>query len=197
MEKNLLPKKQSKLDPQKWVERHGDYLFRFAVGRMRNTELAENLVQETFLAALKANEGFRGDSSERTWLIGILKHKIIDYLRKRYREVPVTDLISDQKAIDILFNQDGHPNAFPSQWLPNSRELLIESEFWKVFEDCLKQLPRTTALAFSLREIDKMDGKKICKILGITSTNLYTRLHRARLHLRQCLEKKWFEKMEH
>lgn len=194
METNTDLNKQQVLNPEQWVEKHGNYLFRFALGRMRNTDLAENAVQETFLAALKANKSFSGLSSERTWLIGILKHKIIDHFRKRYREVPVTDLQSDQDAVNSFFDKAEKPNKFPSNWLPNARELLEKNEFWEVLENCIKRLPKPTADAFSLREIDKMPTKEICKILGISSTNLWVMLHRSRLQLRGCLEENWFER---
>ena len=180
--------------PEQWVDLHGNHLYRFALSRLRNPELAENAVQETFLAALNAKRKFKGKSTERTWLIGILKHKIIDHYRKRYREIPVTDLLGDdQQTIDSFYDTTGHPKKFPSDWLPNPRELISNSEFWQVFEECLKKLPKATADAFHLREIDKMNTTEICKILKVTSTNLWVMLHRARLQLRGCLENNWFE----
>ena len=192
--KAMAKTKKPQLSPaDQWVDVHGNYLYRFALSRLRNTELAENAVQETLLAALQARKSFSGNSSERTWLIGILKHKIIDHYRKRYREIPVTDLQSDEKAIDSFFDYTGHPKEFPSNWLPNPREVTSKHEFWEVFEKCLKKLPKTTADVFSLREMDHMDTKKICKIIGITSTNLWVILHRARLQLRRCLEANWFQ----
>ena len=180
--------------PAQWVDLHGNYLYRFALSRLRQPQLAENVVQETFLAALTARKNFSGRSSERNWLIGILKHKIIDHLRHKYREIPATDLNEDQKAIDNLFDQAEHPLRYPSQWLPNPRELSQNREFWEVLENCLKKVPQTTALAFTLREMEHLETKKICKILKITATNLWVMLHRARLQLRECLEINWFDK---
>ncbi len=193
MEKNPQKTKNKMSSPEKWVDEHGNHLYRFALGRLRSPELAENAVQETFLAALQAKSKFAGKSSERTWLIGILKHKIIDYYRKKYREIPASDLQSEDQAINSFFDYTGHPNKFPSNWMPDPRELAGNHEFWEVFEGCLKKLPKATAEAFSLREVDKVESKEICKVLNITSTNLWVMLHRARLQLRECLERNWFE----
>jgi len=194
MEKEANQNQFEPSDPAKWVDTYGNYLYRFALGRLRNPELAENAVQETFLAALQANKSFAGRSSERTWLVGILRHKIIDHYRKKYREVPVSNLKSDQETVDSFFDRTEHPKKFPSKWLPDPRELSENKEFWEVLEKCLKKLPKATADAFSLREMDKADTEEICKILGISATNLWVMLHRARLQLRGCLEENWFEK---
>lgn len=180
--------------PLQWVDLHGNYLYRFALSRLRHPDLAENMVQETFLAALTARKNFSGRSSERTWLIGILKHKIIDHLRRKYREIPATDLNEDQAAVDNLFDSVEHPLKFPSGWIPNPRELTQNKEFWQTLEGCIKKLPDKTAHAFTLREMDKRETREICKILKITPTNLWVMLHRARLQLRECLEINWFEK---
>jgi len=188
--------KQKISDPEQWVDLYGNYLYRFALGRLRNPEEAENTVQETFLAAFKAKESFSGRSSERTWLIGILKHKIIDYFRKKYREIPVSDLqIQDEQAtVDSFFDQVEHPLKYPSDWEADPRTLSENNEFWGILEQCLKKLPQATALAFSMREMDAMKTPEICQILNITPTNLWVMLHRARLQMRGCLEKNWFEK---
>jgi RNA polymerase sigma-70 factor, ECF subfamily len=186
--------KKQLTNPEKWVDLHGSYLFRFALSRLRNSELAENLVQETFLAALQGKNSFSGRSSERTWLIGILKHKIYDHLRRKYREVPITDVKQEEQTIDSFYDNAGVPNEKPTDWMPNPRELLKSNEFWETFENCLKKLPQRAADAFSLREIDDLDTKQICKLLRLTPTNLWVVLHRARLQLRRCLETNWFEK---
>jgi RNA polymerase sigma-70 factor (ECF subfamily) len=186
---------QKNSDPAKWVDLYGNYLYRFALGRLRNKQEAENVVQETFLAALKGKDSFSGRSSERTWMIGILKHKIIDYFRKKYRETPVTDLQTDQEqmTIDSFFDQTEHPLKYPSDWEANPRELSSNHEFWLVLEECMKKLPQATALAFSMREIDQMKTEEICQTLNITPTNLWVMMHRARLQMRGCLEENWFE----
>jgi len=182
------------LNPELWVDQYGDYLYHFALGRLRNSTDAENAVQETFLSAFKSADSFSGKSSERTWLIGILKHKIIDHFRKSYREQPVTDLKREEEAINQFFDRDEHLKKHPSQWIPNPDELLEKKEFWDVFYKCSEKLTKITSDAFLLREVEKMDSKEICKILGITPSNLWVLLHRARLHLRQCIEINWFER---
>ena len=183
-------------DPSKWVDLYGNYLFRFALGRIRKTEDSENVVQETFLAAFKGKDSFSGRSTERTWMIGILKHKIIDYFRKKYREIPVTDLQADQEqmTIDSFFDEADHPLKYPTDWVAEPRKLSQNKEFWETLEKCLKKLPQATSLAFSMREIDSMKTEEICQTLNITPTNLWVMLHRARLQMRGCLEQNWFEK---
>ena len=190
---NLPQKPRPQLsDPEQWVDQYGNYLYHFALSRLRNTTNAENAVQETFLAALKARNSFSGKSSERTWLTGILKHKIIDFMRKGYREKPVTDLQKNEDAIDQFFDHIGHPKGDVAHWIPKPDELLEKKEFWKVFYACSEKLPKTTADAFLLREVEKIESKEICSILNITLSNLWVLLHRARLQLRECLEINWF-----
>ena len=180
------------LDPEQWVDQYGNYLFHFALSRLRNITDAENVVQETFLAALKARKSFSGKSTERTWLIGILKHKIVDFLRKTYREKPVTDIHKNEEAIDQFFDHAGHSKKNVIKWIPKPDELLEKKEFWSAFYKCSEKLPKTAGDAFLLREIEKIDSKEICKILGISLSNLWVLLHRARLQLRECLEINWF-----
>ncbi len=179
-------------NPERWVDQYGNYLYHFALGRLRNITDAENVVQETFLAALKARNTFSGKSTERTWLIGILKHKIIDVMRKSYREKPVIDLQNNEEVINQAFDHAGHPKKNLAHWIPKPDKLLENKEFWSVFHKCSEKLPKTAGDAFLLREIEKTDSKEICKILGITSSNLWVLLHRARLQLRECLEINWF-----
>jgi len=183
----------STTNPEVWVDVHGDSLFCYARGRVRNQDVAENLVQETFLAGLKSQATFSGQSAERTWLIAILKHKIVDHLRQSYREKPVSDLISDEQTIDDFFDQTNHLKKEPRAWSSPPEATLEKTEFWQTIENCLQKLPQWIADAFSLREIENMDTKEICKLLGITPTNLWVMLHRARLQLRECVQINWFE----
>lgn len=184
------------IDPEHWVDEHGDALYRFALIRLRDPERAEDIVQETFAAALKAREHFAGRSSERTWLIGILKRKIIDTYRKRWREVPATDLASgaeEDKVVQSLFDERGHwqQQYGPSAWADPS-SAIKEEQFFEILNGCLNTLPGRLADAFTLREIDNVPSNEICQILGITPTNLWAMLHRARVRLRLCMEAKWF-----
>jgi len=178
-----------------WVDLYGDALFSYCLKFISQTDVAQNLVQETFLAALQNRAGFKGNSSEKTWLIGILKNKITDHLRLKYRETPASQLVEENMHVEDFFdNADfGHLKKKPRNWEFNPSALVENKEFWSSYNNCLEKLPEKTAQAFSLREIDALDSKEVCKVLGITSTNLWVLLHRARLQLRTCLEINWFE----
>ena len=187
-----------KLDPQKWVERHGDYLYSFAIGRVSDPDKAEDLVQETFLAALKAQVGFKGASTERTWLISILKRKIIDTYRKKYTSKETNFGAHEETVFDGDFYRSEEP--FRGHWLegkgPNSHSFLPEGELeqeelMRFINLCIENLQPQLAAAFIMRMIDEEDSATICKELGITPSNLWVMLHRARLKMRDCLEKKW------
>lgn len=182
-----------KLDPSRWVDEHSDALFRFAVLRVKDPNVAEDLVQETFLSALKGIKSFKGGSSLRTWLVGILKHKIIDHFRKNKPEILAGDLATteNESETDRLDRSD-HRHKQPNVWHGDPDNLLQNKEFSRIFVACLDGLPEAHRRAFSLREIDGFEGEEICKILGITSTNLWVILHRARGKLRECLEANWF-----
>lgn len=178
------------------IERERPYLLRYARLQLRNPVQAEDVVQETLLAALEGAARFSGRSSLRTWLTGILKHKIIDHLRRAAREQPLTaegDDRPEAEAIDALFAVDGHWREFPSQW-GNPDTALENSRFRAAFELCLQRLPERTARVFMMREIMEQSTDEICKDLGITATNCWVMLHRARLTLRECLELQWFGK---
>jgi len=178
------------------IERERAYLLRYARLQLRDPALAEDAVQETLLAALEGAARFAGKSSLRTWLTGILKHKIIDHLRRAGREQPLTgtdDDRSEAEAVDALFAADGHWREFPAQW-GNPDTALENSRFWVAFEECALRLPARTARVFMMREIMDMPTEEICKELDITATNCWVMLHRARLTLRECLELQWFGK---
>ena len=185
-------------DASRWLDEHGDYLFKYASFRLRDDTAAEDAVQETFLAALRAYEKFEGRGSERTWLVGILKHKIIDHFRKVEREAPIGEISAEgPEHLEFFERTDqwaGHWNAdhAPSDWHATPAELIERTDFWKVFNDCLTPLPQRTASAFTLREVDGLKSEEICEILAISANNLWVMLHRARLHLRNCLEINWF-----
>ena len=182
-----------------WLDQHGDYLFKYAMFRLRDNTAAEDTVQETFLAALKAYEKFEGRGSERSWLVGILKHKIIDHFRQTRLDVSVGDLVDEGpehlECFDRTGKWAGHWNDkyAPTDWRATPAELIESREFWNVFNDCLSPLPKGTASAFTLREVDGLKSEEICEILNVKVNNLWVMLHRARLHLRNCLEVKWFK----
>ena len=188
------------LKPQMWVEQHGNYLFNYAIVRVNDREKAEDLVQETFLAGLKAKDKFQGKSSERTWLISILKRKIIDTYRKQYSSKVSSMAEYEQDITDGDFYRTQGP--FKGHWLegkgPHSKSLLPEGEIEQgelreIIRWCIENLPPNLAAAFIMKMIDEADSDEICKELGITSSNLWVMLHRARLKMRTCLESKWLK----
>jgi RNA polymerase sigma-70 factor (TIGR02943 family) len=179
-------------DPETWVEQYGDYLYRYALSRIQDPSTAEDLVQETLLAALHARKNFKGRSSERTWLTSILKNKIVDHFRKIKREQVVDEIESYNDSMNEFFDEKGGWKAGPAKWIINPNELLERKEFWKVLSRCLSELSTLMARAFMLREMDGLSTEEICKVLNISSTNCWGLLHRARMNLRRCLEIKWF-----
>ena len=175
--------------PEKWVDAYGSKLYRFALSRVRDPGIAEDLVQETFLAALKNKETFKGNSSLLSWMIGILKHKIVDHLRKSRKELFVETIDPYAESTDDLFDEKGRWKADPEKWGTNPAEMLEQQEFFKIFYKCLHNLSQRLSLAFTLREVDGLESEEICKVLSITTTNLWVLIYRARVKLRACLEK--------
>ena len=187
-------------DPERWVESYGDYLFKYALIRLRDSNRAEDAVQETFLAALKGGEAFAGRSAEKSWLVGILKNKICDYYRKASRDTSFTDLEfyadeeSDRFIPDGLFKDGWIHELGPLEWSSDPGASLDSQEFWKTYHDCSSKLPKNVAAVFNLREVDGVESKEICALLNISENNLWVMLHRARMALRRCLETNWFGK---
>jgi len=177
-------------NPAAWVDEFGDYLYRYAFSRLRNGEAAEEAVQETFVAALKHIEQYQARGSERAWLLGILKRKIIDLIRKRNRTVsPSNDDASDPS--ENLFDLSG-------SWKEEIRsaryarlDALEREEFWRMVQACLETLPPRQADTFVLREMDDRTTEEICKELEITPSNLWVLLYRARLQLSRCIKNRW------
>lgn len=169
-------------------------LLRFARLQLRNDAWAEDAVSETVLAALARPQAFEGRSQMRTWLVGILKHKIIDILRQRQREVTL-DSGSDDDSTDPLehmaFKADGHHAQMPADW-GDPEQSLGSRQFMAVLNACTEKLPPVQGRLFLMREWLELSSDEICKELGLTPTNLYVQLHRARLRLRECLELNWF-----
>jgi len=186
--------KPAELDPSEWVERYGDCLFRYAMLRLRDRSASEDLVQETFLAALKDRGSFSGGSSEATWLVGILKHKIADHYRHQAREAPLEDGDLREQSDPYPFDGLGHWVSGPADWGGNPADRYREKKFLDQFTKCLSGLSPNHANAFTLREIEGEDTRTICKVLNVSETNLWVILHRARMQLRQCLETRWFNR---
>ncbi len=180
--------------PDTWLDRYGNTLYRHALLRLNNPALAEEMVQETFLAALQARSSFAGKSSEKSWLIGILKHKIVDHLRKVSREqtADYRGYLEDLPAQN--FDELGRWRIDISAWSDPDRALQGE-QLRKVLEMCLSRLPERFYHMFILKEIDGLKSTEICKILNISTTNnLWVMLSRTRMQLRRCLDIHWFNK---
>jgi RNA polymerase sigma-70 factor (ECF subfamily) len=176
------------------LDTHRRYLLRVARLQLRDGDLAEDVVQETLLAAVAGRTGFSGRSSIRTWLTGILKHKIVDAIRHKQRRpsvVSLSDAMLDADVPDEMFTAEGAWKVAPSDW-GNPETALAQSEFMEVLARCLDKLPPATARVFTMREILELDTHEICKELSITANNVWVILHRARVSLRQCLEQNWF-----
>lgn len=187
---------QSGLDPDRWIDDHGDYLFRYAMFRLRNREAAEDAVQEALLAAVQSHDQYQHRSSERTWLVGILRHKIVDHLRRSNRYTTL-DTEGEGDFETVCFQTEG---KFSGHWrsayapAPNSLrsdEMLEQKDFLLTLDRCLEVLPERMAAVFILKEIDGLSCEEICDSLSITKSNLWVLLHRARLQLRHLLEKEW------
>ncbi|MBX2852783.1 MAG: sigma-70 family RNA polymerase sigma factor [Phycisphaeraceae bacterium] len=164
------------------------------MSRVRRPDVAEDLVQEALLAALRNADTFQERSQERTWLVGILRHKVLDHFRKAKRD---DDLKADTREKNQgtlgLFNKRGRWAKQPCEWKDDPASVYEQREFWEAYDACRRRLPQALSEAYILRELEGLSVEESCNVLEISSTNLSVRLHRARLALRECLEKNWFE----
>ncbi|MBO6879796.1 MULTISPECIES: sigma-70 family RNA polymerase sigma factor [Winogradskyella] len=180
-----------KLDPNNWIKLYSDYLFNYTISRVNNREIAQDLVSETFLAGLKAMKNFKGEASERTWLISILKRKIIDYYRK---------INSKKGQAEVRMSYSNHTDA-EGDWLEErvadpfdktAEDRLENSELGDAIYDCISKLPEKQAQVFKMKTILGYETETICNELNITASNLWVIIHRARTALADCMEEKWF-----
>lgn len=180
------------LNPNKWVKLHADYLFNYTISRISNQTLAKDIVQDTFFAALKAKDNFQGKASERTWLISILKRKIIDHYRK----------INSKKGkaeVKMNFYADGEREGewieerVPTSWNNEIEKNIENNELNEALEKCIGALPEKYEMVFRMKTIQQFETEVICKELEITSSNLWVIIHRARTQLRKCMEESWFK----
>lgn len=180
------------IDPNRWVDLHGDYLYNYAYSRVRSKEVAEDLVQETFIAGLRAMKSFQGRSTELTWLISILKRKTIDYYRKSSvkKEVAVSEFTSPFNKEGIY---EGHwiLDRAPKEWKSDLDDPINQAEFRSILDKCLSNLHENWKAVFVLKFIEDLNSNEICKELECTPSNLWVMLHRARLKLRECIEMNW------
>lgn len=180
-------------DSHTWLEEHGDYLFRFALLKLKDTALAEDLVQDTLLSALAAKDSFSSKASVRTWLTTILRNKMVDHWRRQGREISAADLMDDadeDRSADDFFDKAGRwadmPNAYP-----NPDSALESKQFWSIFEHCLSRLKPQQAEVFLAKEVHGMGNEEICESYSLSSSNVWVLMHRARVALGKCLELHW------
>ncbi|MDX5404535.1 MAG: sigma-70 family RNA polymerase sigma factor [Bacteroidota bacterium] len=181
------------LDPNLWVDRYGDYLYQYAMSRLGNSELAEDLVQEVFLSALKAMDHFEGRSSEKTWLTSILKNKIIDHYRKVTLK-PSDPNVTGRRETSLenfFFNGEWLEPQRPREATAIFEKDLRNEEFLRTLGHCLDGVSERNAEAFRLKYLEEMDSEEICKLLNISPSNYWVMVHRAKLELRKCLETNW------
>lgn len=181
------------LNPDKWIDSYADYLFNYTIARVSDSEKAKDLVQETFFAGLKSMKNFEGKASERTWLISILKRKIIDHYRK----------INSNKGkaeVRMNFYQDGDREGdwieerVPQKWDGGADTSLETEELAETLQVCIDKLPEKYKLVFEMKTIKGFETEDICNELDISSSNLWVIIHRARTQLRKCMEENWFKK---
>ncbi len=184
-------------DASAWLAEHGDALYRYARTRVRNRELAEDLVQEAFLAGLQSQDRFQGRATVRTWLLSILRNKIVDHYRRAAEPPEASQAEPRERPDPILgryFTSKGLWKASLVSWKAPEKAL-EDREFWDVIDGCLRRLPSSLSEVFILRELEDLEAAELRRVLGLSEGNLRVRLHRARLLLRECLEKHWFGEM--
>lgn len=189
VQKRQMPAHQ--LFPDTWVDSYADYLFNYAIGRVSNAEIAKDLVQETFFAGLKSAKNFKGDAAERTWLIAILKRKVIDHYRKinskkGKAEVRMSYSASSDAEGDWLEEQVADPNSI----LEN--DVIENEELGLAIHECIAKLPKKQARVFKMKTIQGISTEDICKELDINPSNLWVMIHRARTALMGCLNQNWY-----
>lgn len=178
--------------PETWVDRYGDYLYGYAMSRLRNRETAADCVQDTFMAGIKAFDRFDGSRDIKFWLRGIMHNKIVDQIRKAVKEKKV-DIDSEDEAIleSFWYKYSGIATTNPDPWQFNPRKAYDNGEFWDVFQTCIDQVKEPARQAFVLRMLEDLSTEEVCKVMDITPNYLWVLLHRARQQLKTALELKW------
>lgn len=180
------------LNPNKWIVLYADYLYNYAITRVDDQDVAKDLVQETFFSGIKGKDNFRGQAAERTWLVSILKRKIIDHYRK-------VNSAKGQKEVRMNFYEEGKKKGnwieerVPQAWGNDAEKKIENSELKDALDACISNLPEKYRMVFLLKTVQKYETEEICNELGITASNLWVIIHRARMQLRNCMEEKWFK----
>lgn len=179
------------INPNRWIELYSDYLFNYTISRVNDREIAKDIIQDTFFAGLKSMKNFKGEASERTWLISILKRKIIDYYRKINSK-------KGQTEVRMTYNTDENEGDWLEERVKdenylNAQDILENTELGDAIYDCMSKLPERQATVFKMKTILNYETETICNKLNITASNLWVIIHRARLALAECMEKHWFK----
>lgn len=185
--------KKQALNPNNWIDNYADYLFNYTITRVSDADIAKDLVQDTFFAGLKSAKNFKGEATERTWLVAILKRKIIDYYRKINSNKGKAEVRMD------FYNNDENTGDWLEEKVPQSWENATEknienNELKNQLERCINSLPEKYAMVFRLKTIENFGTEEICKELNITASNLWVIIHRARTQLQKCMKDNWFNK---
>lgn len=185
------------LEPSQWLKRYGDYLYSLAFLKLNNKEVAEDIVQETFVSALKAKDSFRKESSEKTWLVSILNNKIIDHYRKKDVLKNADSYLSETESSFSahFFDQaTGHwlVDTGPVSWTEQADKKVDRNEFYRILRYCVEKMPSKLVPVFLAKFLEEDDSEKICKDFKITPSNYWVIIHRAKVLMRSCLEKNWF-----
>lgn len=178
-------------DPQKWVDNYADALYAYTITRIGDVQAAEDIVQNTFLSAWNARDSYRGQASEKNWLYAICKNKIIDYFRKKASSAHLVP--AGEEA--LYFDDKDHwkKETAPKDWGMSATEPVESKEFYSVLDKCKQKLKEIQRSVFVMKYMEDIDSDEICRLLGITAANYWVLIHRAKLHLRKCLEKNWMD----
>ena len=190
-----MDKPKNILNPKQWVKTYSDQLYRFAFLRLSDRDIAKDIVQDTFLAALRNQETYKGEISEKNWLFTILKNKIIDQYRKKATSSELRHQISEVN-FDEYFDKEDHwkMEVVPKEWTVDYSGGVESKEFFEILHRCIDRLGEIMKSVFSMKYLDEIESEDICKELKISSSNYWVIIHRAKLQLRNCLEKNWFAK---
>ncbi|GMN10971.1 hypothetical protein MTsPCn9_27170 [Croceitalea sp. MTPC9] len=180
------------LHPETWVDRYADYLFNYAVSRVSDSEIAKDLVQETFFAGLKSAKNYKGDAAERTWLIAILKRKVIDHYRKINSKKGKAEVRMSYVSSDDENEGDWLEERVADPFSKGGDDTLENEELGLAIQDCLSKLPKKQSLVFTMKTIQGIGTEDICNELGINPSNLWVMIHRARTALMGCMNQNWF-----
>lgn len=190
-----MSEQKNKLEPKLWVKTYADTLYRFAYLRINDKDAAKDLVQETFLAALRNKDTFKGEISEKNWLFTVLKNKIIDHYRKKASSLITSFETQNENENEFFDDQEHWKSAIgPKDWKIDAHAAHDSKEFLEILHKCMMRLSEILKMVFTMKYLDEKESDEICKELNITSSNYWVILHRSKLQLRGCVEKKWLIK---